>query len=136
MQTNIRGIGSEKFRVAIDATGCRIQSIEAVTDFLIGLVTTIKVKLRSMTVLEIENLEPGHSPGILASALYLESSMTLHVSPEREEVSLDIFLYRETDISLIVNALEFFYRPKHVTVDIKRNFSTNLPQEDNIPREE
>jgi len=134
MQKKTQGVGDEKFRVAIDAIGCRFHTLEAVNDFIIGLATTIKVKIRSLTLLEVPSLHTDQPPGILASVLYLESSMMLHVSPEREEVSLDIFLHREIDVAPVVRALEYFYRPTHVNVDIKRSFNTSLLSENSKNR--
>jgi len=132
MAEKIRKIAYEKFRLAIDATGCKYHSLEAVNDFLIRLATTIKVRIRSLTLLEVKNLVEDQPPGILASVLFLESSMTLHVSPERKEVSLDIFLYREADIALVVKAVEYFYNPGQMNIDMRRNISTSLPSGDNL----
>lgn len=116
----LRGVSHEKFRVAIDAKGCCTRSLESVNNFLIEIASTIKVKIRSLTLLEVDNLKAGEMSGILASVLYLESSMTLHVSPEHKEVSLDLFLYREADVMPVVNAFRHFYKPEVIEVNVWR----------------
>jgi len=126
-EKRIRGVESEKFRLAIDAVGCKYHTLEAVNDFLIQLAATIKVKIRSLTLLEVKNLIQDKPPGIMASVLFLESSMVLHVSPENEEISLDIFLYHDADVALLVNALEYFYQPRKMNIEVRRNISTSLP---------
>ena len=108
-----------KYRMSIDGIGCqKDHCLEAISDFLLTLTSTLKVRPRASQIYEVTDLVPNAMPGVSASVIFLESSLVLHTYPGKKEAALDLNVCKEIDFKTVERAFKLFFQPKVIDVKI------------------
>jgi len=113
--------------MSIDGTDCeKNHSLEAISDFLLTLITTLKVRPRASQIYEVTDLVPNAMPGVSASVIFLESSLVLHTYPGKKEAGLDLNVCKEFDFKVVERAFKFFFQPR--IIDVKISYVVEVMQ--------
>ena len=97
----------QRFRLIVEAEGCRTLSLKECSEFMNSLAATLQVH-------EVGRLQSDKKHGITILMKYLESSAVLRTWPEHEFMSLDIFLSKEFYPELVQALVLHWFEPRDI----------------------
>jgi len=113
-------------RMTLDGSDCKQRSLVECMQFIMEVINTLKVSLRSQTVYEFndykfndcesEDLMLETLPGIIITTFSQQSSLSLHTFSFIKKASLNIFSTKPFPRKVIEKAFRYFFKPGELLV--------------------